>query len=164
MPRSSGDAAVPPDYRPHGVTWNANREGKVAIFRFFKHGSRSYIKIKGQLGWDLFLGMTDCEESRNGEVRRGPQLLASIENIIDGPVAELRLSNATRDFANYAEGFFELKHSLAMNRKKGQAVMTGDVIKIRGKAAEALADYLGRSGSVVELEVTDLAKGEVKIR
>ena len=156
-----GSVLSPGDYIPHGSRWDENRDGKIAVFRGFAGSDHAYLKLKGALAWEIFLQMTACEIGPNGKKRRGEHLLGSIANVIDGPVIELRIDNETGALASYPPEHFGLLHSATPNRHYGQAEWASGAIRLRGGAGQALAEHLGRNGSVVELQIVDLARGEV---
>lgn len=155
-----GPEHIPPT--PGGVAWAENKAGRVVIFRPFEEGDWSYVKIKGALAWELYQGMTRVEPNARGTRRRGVNMLGSLDNVIDGPVVELRLSNDTHGLVGY-EGF-ELQHSSVPNRARGEAVREGDTLVFTGEAATALNAWRGKPGPRVVFELVALERGELKLR
>jgi hypothetical protein len=148
---------------PGGVAWGENKAGKVVIFRPFEQGDWSYVKIKGELAWELYRGMTRAEPNEKDTRRRGQNMLGSLDNVVDGPVVELRLANRTRRLGGYGKDF-ELEHSLVPNRERGQATREGDTLVFTGDAATALNTWLGRKGARVVFDIVALDRGELKLR
>lgn len=151
---------------PWGLAWSTNRAGRIAIFRPFPDEAWSYLKMKGDLAWTLYRGMTRATPDARDRRRRGVHMLASLDNVVDGPVVEVRFDNQRREMAPYPEDHFALRHDPQRNRHHGEAagVDEGRAIRVSGGAGVALAIWLGRSTDEVTFDIVSLESGELRVR
>lgn len=126
------------------------------------HDGVAYLKIKGAPGFAIFDALTGAPERRgllgSGAKRKGVNVIASTENVVDPVVAELHVDAAGELLE--IEGW-DLFHSLTVPRTAGACTLAGDRLTITGEAASVLLRMRpgGRTSGEVVLREVDAATG-----
>ncbi|MFT5458897.1 MAG: hypothetical protein ACI9K2_005407, partial [Myxococcota bacterium] len=117
-----------------------------ATFRHDRSTNFGILKIKEDLGWTLYNGLTDpvdttCQWLFPKKCKRmGVSFVGSTQNLADPVVIEMRFSE-TGELVSRVDDF-QLYHSFAQNRQYGVATFDGDRITITGDAAAGLREFV----------------------
>jgi hypothetical protein len=137
-----------------------------AVFRHERSADRGILKLKGNLGWAIYNGMTQpvgtkCEWLFPNKCKHmGVNVVASTQNWIDPVVCEMRFS-PTGELLSMTDDY-SLYQSLAMNRQIGQATFDGERLTLTGDAALGLQEFVN-AGRRVSAESV-LPQGPVVLR
>lgn len=134
----------PDEPEPDPDPGSAAITGEV-IFRHQRKQNRGILKVKGDLAWMIYRGLTEptgvcCKKLAPKKCKRmGLSVVASTQNMVDPVVAEFRFSPSGAIVRRTDD--FRLYHSFASNRQYGSGRFENDRLTITGDAASGLIEY-----------------------